>query len=89
MVNPEYIGTKRVCKSGDSSVVYIEKQWDFKRGDFVNIHIYRLDDPEKITYTGTKKLSHVGSGSAFFLEKTWGFTPGDMVVIRIQKRGTN
>lgn len=89
MKYPEYCGTKKVRPSGQASVVYLDKEWGFNKGDIVDISIYNLYDPEdnRTTYSATKKLSKVGSGSAFYIDKIWGFVPGDEVVVKIRKKG--
>jgi hypothetical protein len=84
----EYIDTKKVCKAGTTSLVYLKKQWNFSKGDVVDLRV-RHHESEGEWFLGTRRVCRYGTGVAVFLDKAWGFTPGEMVEIHVTRRDSS
>lgn len=81
----EYIDTKKVCKAGKTCLVYLKKQWEFAKGDIIDLKV-RKHNAEGEWFLGTRKVCRYGTGVGVFLDKSWGFSAGDMVEVHVSRR---
>lgn len=79
-----FYATKSVRRNGNSGTLYMEKEWGLKRGDLIEVTVWKINEPSR-KVTGLKKVSMRGATAVFFCSKIWGFQAGDLVTYKVKK----
>lgn len=82
MGREEFYNTVPVCKMGSSLIIGLNGKWGLDVGDWINIEIWPVDDPET-KIVATKKVSRRGNGIGVYCNQKWGFRRDDLVSYRI------
>lgn len=84
-LTPSFWITKRVTGSGDRTpTFFIPTEWDFKKGDRVDLEIWKTYQPDFPPVRTTTCLSTVGKSPLIYISSRWGIRRDEMITIRLR-----